>query len=90
MEKDLIKNDNAANIGNVRISDETKALLLCRARLGDIYNTVGNVVEKTYRCDIEDEFKGFEDAFWMFDGKLTEIISSYIDRKLIDNNFKMM
>lgn len=44
MEKKLIDESCANNVANIQISEETKALLLCRARLGDIYQTVSNVV----------------------------------------------
>lgn len=92
MDKELKYIDESCgnSVSDIRISDETKALLLCRARLGDIYNTVDNVVNDTYGRKVEDEFKGFEDAFWAFDKKLAEIAGTYMDRALLGSGFKTM
>lgn len=35
MDKELIKKDYVSNVGNIQISEETKALISCRARLSE-------------------------------------------------------
>ena len=49
MEKELIDNTCIENVQNIQISEETKILMLCRARLSSVFNTVANVVDKTYK-----------------------------------------
>ena len=42
MSEEFISSKYSANIENVQISEQTKALLLCRAKMRDIYATVDN------------------------------------------------
>ena len=48
MDKELITKENVSNVGNIQISEETKALISCRAKLSDIYETVANVIGRLY------------------------------------------
>ncbi len=75
----LIDNTCIDNVKDIQISEETKTLMLCRARLSSIYNTVSNVVNKTYNQDADNVFDGFSDKFDEFDHKLMEIISTYVE-----------
>ncbi len=74
----LIDNMCIDNVKDIQISKETKTLMLCRARLSSVYNTVSNIVNKTYNQDPEDVFDGFDDKFLEFDRKLMEVISTYV------------
>lgn len=87
MEKALIENTCIENVKDIRISEETKMLLLCRARLSSVYNTAANVVCKTYNKDIDDVFEGFTDKFDEFDRKLMEVISDYVEVTSLNSNY---
>ena len=87
MEKELIENTCINNVKDIRISEETKILMLCRARLSSVYNTAANVVCKTYGKDIDNIFEGFTDKFNAFDHKLMEVISTYIEVTSLNSNY---
>lgn len=57
------------NVAHIQLSDETKALLLCRAKMSDIYNTVGGIVHSRYSTDLSD---GFQDAHTKLDNELVK------------------
>ena len=90
MEKELIDNTCIENVQNIQISEETKILMLCRARLSSIFNTVSNVVDKTYKNDVDDVFEGFTDKFDEFDHKMMEVISTYVDVTSLSRNYTQM
>ena len=90
MEKELIDNTCIENVQNIQISEETKILMLCRARLSSVFNTVTNVVNKTYRKDVDDIFEGFTDKFDEFDQKLMEVISTYVEVTSLSHNYTQM
>ena len=90
MKEELIDNTCIDNVQNIQISEETKVLMLCRARLSSVFNTVANVVEKTYRKDVDDIFEGFTDKFDEFDHKLMEVISTYVELISLDRNYTQM
>ena len=90
MEKELIDNTCIENVQNIQISEETKILMLCRARLSSVFNTVTNVVNKTYRKDVDDIFEGFTDKFDEFDHKMMEVISTYVDVTSLSRNYTQM
>ena len=90
MKEELIDNTCIDNVQNIQISKETKVLMLCRARLSSVFNTVANVVEKTYRKDVDDIFEGFTDKFDEFDHKLMEVISTYVEVASLSSNYTQM
>lgn len=83
----LIDNTCIDNVKDIKISEETKILMPCRARLSSIYNTVSNVVNKTYNQDTDNIFDGFSDKFNEFDNKLMEVISTYVEVTSLDSNY---
>ena len=90
MEKELIDNTCIENVQNIQISEETKILMLCRARLSSIFNTVSNVVDKTYKKDVDDVFEGFTDKFDEFDHKMMEVISTYVEVTSLISGYTQM
>ena len=90
MEKELIDNTCIENVQNIQISEETKILMLCRARLSSIFNTVSNVVDKTYKKDVDDIFEGFTDKFDEFDHKMMEVISTYVNVTSLSSGYTQM
>ena len=88
--KELIDNEASKNVQDIQISEETMSLLVCRAKLCDIYNTVGNVVDNRYKKDIDEVFPGFSDAFSRFEGELMDVISGIIGSVSIESNHSKM
>lgn len=77
----------AANVANIQLSESTKALLLCRAQLSDIYDTVSNIVESRYDKDPSDSF---QKASILFDTELVKIISMFIEATSLQSDYKEM
>lgn len=82
-----IDNECAANVANIQLSESTKALLLCRAQLSDIYNTVGGIVYSQYREDLSDSF---QDAQIKLDGELVKIMNMFIEVTSLNSNYTEM
>lgn len=89
MQEELISSKYSANMESVQISEQTKALLICRAKLRDIYATVDNVISKDYPhlFSIDDLISGFSDKFNAFDEILTDTINLYIKETTFDSNY---
>lgn len=90
MEKGLIENMFVENVKDIRVSEETKILMLCRARLSSIYETASNVVYETYRKDMDEVFEGFTDKFDELDRKLMEVISTYVEVTSLNSDYTQM
>ena len=92
MEKELIDNTCIENVQNIQISEETKALLSCRAKMRDIYITVSNVINKVYpyapRLDVI--IDGFSDKFNALDDALMEAINLYIKENTFESDYTQM
>ncbi len=82
-----VENGCATNVANIQLSDNTKALLLCRAQLSDIYNTVGKIVHSRYREDLSE---AFQEANIKFDNELMTIISMFIEVTSLQSDYKEM
>lgn len=81
----------ANNVANIQISDSTKALMLCRARLSDIHGNVSDVVESQYsREDHEDIFNDFNKALLELDNELVKIMSMFIEVTSLQSDYKEM
>ena len=89
MDKELITKDNVSNVGNIQISEETKALISCRAKLSDIYETVANVIGRLYG-DTDNVFDGFSDSFYAFDEYLLNAIIKAVELKSLSSRYKLM
>lgn len=91
MDKELITKDNVSNVGNIQISEETKALISCRAKLSDIYETVANVIGRLYGdTDMDNVFDGFSDSFYAFDEYLLNAIIKAVELKSLSSRYKLM
>ena len=84
------KSSCTTNAKDIQISDETKALLICRAKLSDIYNEVAEIYDKKYRRDIDDDFGRFADAHCKCDDELMNIISTFIAVNSVDSDYTKM
>lgn len=82
-----IHSEGASNATNIQLSESTKALLLCRAQLSDIFNTVGDVVYSRYMTDLPDSFG---DAHMNLDKELMDIINTFIEVTSLQSDYKEM
>lgn len=82
-----VENGCVTNVANIKLSESTKALLLCRAQLSDIYNTVSNIVQSRYD---EDPSDSFQEASILFDTELVKVISMFIEVTSLQSNYKEM
>lgn len=86
-----ISKEHAANVVDIKMSDETKSLLLCKAMLSDIYDNVSNIVGGQYDKDSSNKMMGnFEDKFFELNEELLKIIGTFIDTKSAESCHKMM
>lgn len=77
-------NDAEVNVQNVTVSDYTKALLLCRARMSDVFNSVVNI----YLDERNDEPKEFIDKMMDADEAIVKLISDAIATSLVNSDYK--
>lgn len=77
-------NDAEVNVQNVTVSDYTKALLLCRAKMSDVFNSVVNI----YLDERNDEPKEFIDKMMDADEAIVKLISDAIATSLVNSDYK--
>lgn len=86
--KELISTECQKAVDSIKLSDETKALLKCKAMLSDVYQTVSNVMLKTYENNSDDYESKFTDKYNDLDKELCDIINIVMDTRAIESNFK--
>ena len=90
-EKEIsVSYDFANAINNVQISEQTKSLLLCRAKLSEIYNNISTVISDEYDEDVDAMFPGFWDVFSKFDDEIMKIISCSISTVSLNSNYEQI
>lgn len=77
-------NDAEVNVQNVIIGDYTKALLLCRAKMSDVFSSVVNV----YDCQYRDEPKEFVEKMMEADEALCKLIGDAVAVSLVESCYK--
>ena len=82
-----VLNDAVVNVQNVVVSDYTKALLICRAKLSDVFNSVVNIYTSRYS---KDEPKDFIDKMMAADDALVKLISDAVEVSLVESDYKEM
>lgn len=80
-----VMNDAEVNVPNAVVSDYTKALLLCRAKLSDVFNSVVNIYTDKHP---KDEPNAFIDCMSKADDELMKLISDAIGSSLIESDYK--
>lgn len=71
------------NVNKVAMSDYTRALLLCRAKLSDVFNSVVNLHDSRY----SDEPKEFVDEMTKADEALCKLIGDAVAVSLVESNY---
>lgn len=84
------KNSCVINAQYIQLSEETKALLICRAKLSDIYNEVAEIYDKKYRRDVDDDFSRFADTLSKCDNELMNIMSTFIAVNSLESDYTKM
>lgn len=86
-----ISNRCEANVTSIEISDMTKALMQCRAKLSDIYQTISDIIESRYDGDsYKSVFEGFENTHCALDNELVKITSIFIEVTSLESNYTEM
>lgn len=76
------------NAKNVRISEETRALITCMARMNDVFGIVYDIVSEMYGRDLDKVYPSFSETYVALDKELRHILSDVIDVKTSDSGFK--
>lgn len=92
MDKELITKDYVSNVGNIQTSEETKALISCRAKLSEIYETVANVIERLYgeNTDVDSVLDGYSSKFYAFDETILNAIIKAVEEKTLSSGYELM
>ena len=90
MEKKLISTECQKAAESIKVSDETKALLKCKAMLSDVYQTVSNVCLsfEPESCDVRTE--KFYEKIEELNEELIIIMNDVIDIKTVLTDYKEM
>lgn len=82
---------SADNADGVTLSDETKTLIKCRARLEDLYGDVVTVMSERYGDKgAESEMNNFATAFATMSGELASFIGDFVADNLLDSRYAEM
>ena len=76
------------NVKNVAISENTRALIACMARMSEIYTAVCNTVEEVYGVDTEKLYPSFPEVYVAFDKELKAIMCDVIDTTALDSEYR--
>lgn len=83
-----ISDEYERNVANIQISEKTKVLLQCRAKLSDVYQTVSEIIYSRYSEDsYKAMFEGFENKHCDLDNELVRIISMFIEVTSLESNY---
>ncbi len=82
---------SADNADGVTLSDETKTLIKCRARLEDLYGDVAAVMSERYGDKgAESQMNNFATAFSTMSGELASFIGDFVADNLLDSRYAEM
>lgn len=84
---ELIKREYEDSVKNVKLSDETKALMICKAKLSDLYSSLSDI---HYRSFYDDLPKDVEDSWCNLDKAITQMIADNIDYMLNNKKYLTM
>jgi hypothetical protein len=91
MEQNVItlKEEMAYNAQNIQVSTETKAFIILKAKLGDIYGNIRNIAENEF-CLTEESnvLKKAERAFSELDDVIMELIQISVRSGIEDSEYK--
>ena len=79
------------NAEHISLSNETRTLIQCRARLSDVYSDVLNVMESYWGSEQVDRItEQFCNTFSELDTALWSLTSDIMADTMLDKNFKKM
>lgn len=83
-------NEMMSNAENIKISEETKNLIKCRALLSDLYEYVVNSYARVFpdTADIKDEtLDNFKDAHDKLDYELMNLIRDVVEERTLNSKY---
>ena len=83
-----IENIYTENAKNVAISENTRALIACMARMNDVYDSVYDIVSEMYGRDLDHIYPSFSDAYFALDKELKAVLMGAIESTASDSGFK--
>lgn len=84
---ELIKREYEECVKNVKLSDETKALMICKAKLSDLYSSLSDIHYRSFYADLPKEV---EDGWCNLDKAITQMIADNIDYMLNNEKYLIM
>lgn len=88
MKKVEIITKNLENAKNIKLSTNTHKLIMCRAMLDDIHETVVDVIGERYENDQDKFLENFRSKILEFDKELCNLISLLIEVTPHDGDYK--
>lgn len=80
--------EQETNAQDIKLSNETKTLILCRARMRDVWNDVYKVLETLYGdTQVDRLIDKFSEAFYSTDNELIEILTEVMATTISDKEF---
>lgn len=83
-----VSTKNLENARNIKLSTNTHKLILCRAMINDVYDTLIEVVSDAYGNQQEDEIlEPFRNAYIEVDNEVCNLISQFIETTSISGAY---
>lgn len=83
-----VSTKNLENAKNIKLSKNTHTLIMCRAMLSDIQETVVEVVGELYGNRQDEYLEDFRDRQCNLDIELCSLISTFIEVTTLDGDTK--
>lgn len=88
MEKELISTECQQAVESIKLSDETKALLKCKAMLSDVYQTVSNACLSFDSRTCDERTEKFYNKLEELNNELMIIIGDVVEIKSVQTDYK--
>ena len=82
-----VDSDLENNVMNVEISDLTKAILKCKSKMSDMFNSLSNIYYDEWQIDLP---KDFVDEWYKLDDIMNKIVGETISYKLTDSHYRQL
>lgn len=76
------------NVKNVTMSEETRMLIACMARMNEVFDKVYDIVSEVYGRDLDNVYPSFSDTYFALNKEMRNILSDVIDVKTLGSRFK--
>ena len=76
------------DINAIALSDRTKELIECRARLGELYCRITTLMEEDKMVSYKNYEQRFDNSFVEFDASLGNILSARMNVMMVSSEYK--